>query len=65
MASDLQMPKKLLVHGWIKIGEHKMSKSRGNVVDPIELAATYGVDQVRYYLVRHLGHYTRFSVYLY
>ena len=55
MASDLQMPKKLLVHGWIKIGEHKMSKSRGNAVDPIELAGTYGVDQVRYYLVRHLA----------
>lgn len=55
MASDLQMPKKLLVHGWIKIGEHKMSKSRGNAVDPIELAATYGIDQVRYYLVRHLA----------
>ncbi len=55
MASGLSMPKKLLVHGWIKIGEHKMSKSRGNAVDPIELAATYGVDQVRYYLVRHLA----------
>jgi methionyl-tRNA synthetase len=55
MASDLQLPKKLLVHGWIKIGEHKMSKSRGNAVDPIDLAAVYGVDQVRYYLVRHLA----------
>jgi methionyl-tRNA synthetase len=55
MASNLAQPKKLLVHGWIKIGEHKMSKSRGNAVDPIELAATYGVDQVRYYLVRHLA----------
>ncbi len=55
MASHLALPKKLLVHGWIKIGEHKMSKSRGNAVDPIELAATYGVDQVRYYLVRHLA----------
>jgi methionyl-tRNA synthetase len=55
MASALQMPKKLLVHGWIKIGEHKMSKSRGNAVDPVELAAIYGVDQVRYYLVRHLA----------
>ncbi|MBY0109954.1 MAG: methionine--tRNA ligase [Candidatus Babeliaceae bacterium] len=55
MASGLPMPKKLLVHGWIKIGEHKMSKSRGNAVDPVELATTYGVDQVRYYLVRHLA----------
>lgn len=55
MASNLAMPKKLLVHGWIKIGEQKMSKSLGNAVDPIELAATYGVDQVRYYLIRHLA----------
>ena len=55
MASGLQLPKKLLVHGWIKIGEHKMSKSRGNAVDPLELADTYGVDQVRYYLIRHLS----------
>lgn len=55
MASGLQMPKKLLVHGWIKIGEQKMSKSLGNAIDPVELATTYGVDQVRYYLVRHLA----------
>lgn len=55
MASNLALPKKLLVHGWIKVGEHKMSKSRGNTVAPLELAVTYGVDQIRYYLVRHLA----------
>jgi len=55
MAVDLPMPKKLLVHGWIKIGEQKMSKSLGNVVDPIKLYDTYGADVIRYYLVRHLA----------
>lgn len=55
MASNLALPKKLLVHGWIKMGEQKMSKSLGNVVDPVTLANTYGVDAVRYYLVRHLA----------
>ena len=55
MASNLQMPKKLLVHGWIKIGEHKMSKSRGNAVDPKELATKYGVDEIRYYLTRKMA----------
>jgi len=55
MAAGLALPKKLLVHGWIKIGDQKMSKSLGNVVDPQELLATYGADAVRYYLVRHLA----------
>lgn len=55
MALGLQLPKKLLVHGWIKMGDQKMSKSLGNVIDPQALAAAYGVEPVRYYLVRHLA----------
>ncbi|MFA6065778.1 MAG: methionine--tRNA ligase [Candidatus Babeliaceae bacterium] len=55
MASGLQLPKQLLVHGWIKIGDQKMSKSLGNVIDPMDLYHTYGADAVRYYLVRHLA----------
>lgn len=55
MATDLELPKKLLVHGWIKVGEQKMSKSLGNAVDPVELLRTYGQDPVRYYLVRHMA----------
>lgn len=55
MAAGLQAPKQLLVHGWIKINAQKMSKSFGNVVDPIELAQTYGAEQVRYYLMRHIA----------
>ncbi len=55
MASGLQMPKKLLVHGWIKVGEQKMSKSLGNAVDPKTLADHYGVDQIRYYLIAKMA----------
>ena len=55
MASGLEMPKKLLVHGWIKIGEQKMSKSLGNAIDPKSLADHYGVDQIRYYLTAKMA----------
>jgi len=55
MAAGLSLPKKLLVHGWITVDKQKMSKSLGNVVDPKVLAKTYGVDQVRYYLLRHMS----------
>ena len=64
MASGLPLPRKLLVHGWIKVGDHKMSKSRGNSVDPKELLDAYGADAVRYYLARQIaitqdGQFTR------
>lgn len=55
MAAQLPMPHHLLVHGWIKIGENKMSKSLGNAVDPKELLDKYGADAVRYYLLRQLA----------
>ena len=55
MASGLKLPKQLLVHGWIKMGDHKMSKSRGNAVDPQELLKNYGADAVRYYLARQIA----------
>ena len=55
MAAGLSMPQKLLVHGWIKMGEQKMSKSLGNVVDPQQLAVHYGADPIRYYLVRYMA----------
>ena len=54
MAADLKLPKRQVVHGWIQINKQKMSKSRGNVVDPVELANLYGAEQVRYYLMRQL-----------
>lgn len=55
MASGLEMPKKLLVHGWIKVGDQKMSKSLGNAIDPKSLADRYGVDQIRYYLMAKMA----------
>ncbi len=54
MAVGLMPPQQLLVHGWIQIDKQKMSKSRGNVVDPMDLAKTYGAEPVRYYLMRQM-----------
>ncbi|MCL6562785.1 MAG: methionine--tRNA ligase, partial [Firmicutes bacterium] len=54
MALDLPLPEKVFGHGWLLIGETKMSKSRGNAVDPLELIDRYGVDPVRYYLLREV-----------
>lgn len=54
MAADLPLPKQLLVHGWIKVDKQKMSKSFGNVVDPLELQKKYGTDPIRYYLLRQI-----------
>ncbi len=64
MASGLPLPKQLLVHGWIKMDEQKMSKSLGNVVDPEDLLKKYGADSVRYYLMRHMAitHDGNFSI---
>ncbi len=64
MATGLSMPKTLLVHGWIKVGDQKMSKSLGNVVDPKHLASEYGVDTIRYYLTRKMTitHDSQFSI---
>lgn len=50
----LELPKKLLVHGHINVGGVKMSKSIGNVVDPIQVIDEYGVDAFRYFFSRHI-----------
>ncbi|MCK5632509.1 methionine--tRNA ligase [bacterium] len=55
MASGLELPKKLLVHGWITVDKQKMSKSLGNVIDPVVLAEKYGTDPLRYYFLRQLA----------
>ncbi len=54
MALDLPLPKKIFAHGWILMKDGKMSKSKGNVVDPHILIDRYGLDAVRYYLMREL-----------
>jgi methionyl-tRNA synthetase len=52
MALDMPLPKKVFGHGWLLLDGGKMSKSKGNVVDPVILAGRYGVDALRYFLLR-------------
>jgi methionyl-tRNA synthetase len=54
LSAELKLPKSVFVHGFINVGGQKMSKSLGNVVDPFELVKKYGVDAVRYYLLREI-----------
>ena len=54
MAAGLDLPKKLLVHGYILSGDKKMSKSLGNAISPDDLHDSYGSDSVRYYLMRQM-----------
>ena len=54
MSAGLTLPKKIFAHGWWTSEGQKMSKSLGNVVDPIEVVKKYGLDQVRYFLFREV-----------
>ncbi len=54
MSAEIDPPKQVLVHGFISSEGKKMSKSLGNVVDPVELVNKYGTDAVRYYLLREI-----------
>ena len=49
---DIEQPKTVFAHGWWMIGENKMSKSRGNAVNPLEMVNKYGIDVYRYFLLR-------------
>ncbi len=55
MALDLPVPQQVFGHGWLLIDDGKMSKSVGNVVDPVILCDRYGVDAVRYFLLREIA----------
>ncbi|MFJ7680238.1 methionine--tRNA ligase [Peribacillus sp. NPDC097264] len=54
MALDMPLPKKVFAHGWLLMKDGKMSKSKGNVVDPVTLIDRYGLDSLRYYLLREV-----------
>lgn len=54
LSAGLSLPKVIFVHGYITVDGQKMSKSIGNIIDPIELAIKYGIDGVRYFLLREI-----------
>ncbi len=55
LAAKIPLPKKVYGHGWILSGEEKMSKSKGNILDPIEIINEYGIDPLRYYLIKEVS----------
>ena len=55
LAAKIQLPKKIYGHGWILSGEEKMSKSKGNILDPLEIIENYGLDPLRYYLIKEVS----------
>ena len=55
LAAKIPLPNKVFGHGWILSDDKKMSKSVGNILDPIEIIKNYGTDQLRYYLVKEVS----------
>jgi methionyl-tRNA synthetase len=55
MAAKIPLPEKIYGHGWILSGDEKMSKSKGNILDPIDIINTYGLDPLRYYLIKEVS----------
>jgi len=55
MAAKLPLPLKIYGHGWILSDDKKMSKSIGNILDPLEIIKKYGIDQLRYYLIKEVS----------
>ena len=55
MAAKIPLPLKIYAHGWILSDDKKMSKSLGNILDPLEIIDKYGIDQLRYYLIKEVS----------
>jgi methionyl-tRNA synthetase len=56
LAAKIEPPKRIFSHGWILSGDEKMSKSKGNILDPLEIIDKYGIDELRYYLMKEVSH---------
>ena len=56
LAAGIEPPKRVFGHGWILSGDEKMSKSKGNILNPIEIIDGYGIDEIRYYLMKEVSH---------
>ena len=56
LAANIDPPKRVFSHGWILSGDEKMSKSKGNILNPLEIINIYGIDQLRYYLMKEVSH---------
>ena len=55
LAANIKLPKRVYGHGWILSGEEKMSKSKGNILDPLDIIDIYGLDPLRYYLIKEVS----------
>ena len=55
LAAEIDLPERIYGHGWILSGDEKMSKSKGNILDPIEIINNYGLDPLRYYLIKEVS----------
>jgi methionyl-tRNA synthetase len=55
MAAGIEVPQKVAIHGYLLLGEHKMSKSLGNVIEPFHVAEVYGPDALRFYVLREVS----------
>ena len=55
LAANIEPPKRVYGHGWILSGEEKMSKSKGNILDPLDIIQKYGLDPLRYYLLKEVS----------
>jgi len=56
LAANIEPPRRIFSHGWILSDDEKMSKSKGNILDPLEIIDIYGIDELRYYLMKEVSH---------